>query len=43
MAEPDPRDYIVVPMEYFAEEEDYTAPMFRSAAEEVTFYAIWGI
>ena len=40
MAEPDPRDYIVIPMEYFAEDEDYTAPMFRSAAEEVTFYLI---
>ena len=40
VAEPDPRDYIVIPMEYFAEDEDYTAPMFRSAAEEVTVYLI---
>ena len=30
-------------MEYFAEDEDYTAPMFRSAAEEVTFYAIQAV
>ena len=36
VAEPDPRDFVVVPMEYFVEDEDYTAPMFRSAAEEVT-------
>ena len=36
MAEPDPRDYVVVPLEYFAEDEEYVASMFRTATEEVT-------
>ena len=36
VAEPDPRDYVVVPLEYFAEDEEYVASMFRTATEEVT-------
>ena len=36
VAEPDPRDYVVVPLEYLAEDEEYVASMFRTATEEVT-------
>ena len=40
VAEPDPRDYVVVPLEYFAEDEEYTASISRSATEEVTILIV---
>ena len=36
MAQPDPRDYVLVPLEEFVAENEDLAPRFRSAAEQVT-------
>ena len=42
MAEPDPRDYALVPMDYLLEKNMKSTPMFLSTADEVRLLSTTG-